>query len=99
ATRRPLGAQAEGDDPLLRLQPQGRRRPLRARPRRDGRSPETADRLSASLPSLTEAVEVLLRFGAMLLRAGDTAFRVRDSMKKLAERLGVEGLSVQIALD
>jgi uncharacterized membrane protein YjjP (DUF1212 family) len=55
--------------------------------------------LSASVPSLTGAVEVLLRFGAMLLRAGDTAFRVHDSMNKLAGRLGVDRLSVQIALN
>lgn len=55
--------------------------------------------MSESLTPLNGILEVLLRFGAMMLRAGDTAFRVRDSMKSLASRLGVESLSVQIALD
>ena len=55
--------------------------------------------MSESLSSLNRTLEVLLRFGAMMLRAGDTAFRVRDSVKMLGGRLGVESLSVQIALD
>ena len=55
--------------------------------------------MSESLTLLGGTLEVLLRFGAMMLRAGDTAFRVSDSMKSLASRLGVESLSIQIALD
>lgn len=55
--------------------------------------------MSESLTLLGGTLEVLLRFGAMMLRAGDTAFRVCDSMKSLASRLGVESLSIQIALD
>ena len=39
---------------------------------------------------LTEALDVLLRFGTLMLRAGDTAFRVRDSMGVLATRMGIE---------
>ncbi len=34
-----------------------------------------------------------------MLQAGDTAFRVRESMNDLADRLGIESLSLQIALD
>lgn len=48
---------------------------------------------------LHETLDVLLRFGAMLLRAGDTAFRVRAAMVRLAGHMGVENLSVQITLD
>ena len=39
---------------------------------------------------LREALEVLLRFGSMMLRAGDTAFRVRKSMNMLATSMGIE---------
>ena len=35
----------------------------------------------------------------MMLQAGDTAFRVRESMGALASRLGIENLAVQIALN
>ncbi len=48
---------------------------------------------------LREALDVVLRFGQLMLRAGDTAFRVHDAMTALARRLGIESLSVQIALD
>ncbi len=34
-----------------------------------------------------------------MLRSGDTAFRVHDSMNALAGRLGIENLAVQIAID
>ena len=47
---------------------------------------------------MTEALPVLLRFGAMMLRAGDTAFRVRQAMDLLATRLGVERLALHITL-
>jgi len=49
--------------------------------------------------SLTEALDVLLRFGALMMRAGDTAFRVRDAMTVLANPLGLDSLSVQVALN
>ena len=48
---------------------------------------------------LTEALDVLLRFGAMMLRAGDTAFRVRAAMGRLADEMGIENLSLQVTLD
>jgi uncharacterized membrane protein YjjP (DUF1212 family) len=42
---------------------------------------------------------VLLRFGRLMMQAGDTAFRVRESMGALSDRLGIEALAVQIALN
>jgi len=48
---------------------------------------------------LAEALEVLLRFGTVMLRAGDTAFRVRDSMSTLATSMGIESLSLHITLN
>lgn len=51
------------------------------------------------MTAVRETLDVLLRFGAMMLQAGDTAFRVRESMGALASRLGIENLAVQIALN
>jgi uncharacterized membrane protein YjjP (DUF1212 family) len=51
------------------------------------------------LSSVREALDVLLRFGRLMMQAGDTAFRVRESMGALSDRLGIEALAVQIALN
>jgi uncharacterized membrane protein YjjP (DUF1212 family) len=48
--------------------------------------------------ALTEALGTLMRYGAALLRAGDTAFRVRQWMNVIATRMDVDALAVQIAL-
>lgn len=47
---------------------------------------------------LTEALEGLLRFGALMLRAGDAAFRVREAMGLLAVSLGIERLALHITV-
>ena len=49
-------------------------------------------------PLSAESLDVLLRFGAAMLRSGDTAFRVRDAMGLLAGNLGIERLAVHITL-
>jgi uncharacterized membrane protein YjjP (DUF1212 family) len=49
--------------------------------------------------TLEASLQVLLRFGALMLRAGDTAFRVREAMGLLARRMGIEKLDVHIALN
>jgi uncharacterized membrane protein YjjP (DUF1212 family) len=49
--------------------------------------------------SLSEALDVLLRFGALMLRAGDTAFRVRDAMSLLARNMGIDSLSLLVTLN
>ena len=55
--------------------------------------------MSASLPPLRDVLDVLLRFGTMMLRAGDTAFRVRNSMGLLASNMGANSLSLQVTID
>jgi uncharacterized membrane protein YjjP (DUF1212 family) len=45
-----------------------------------------------------EGLDTVLRFGALMLRAGDTAFRVRESMTVAARGLGLGELSLQIGL-
>lgn len=51
------------------------------------------------MSAVRETLDVLLRFGRLMMQAGDTAFRVRESMEALAHRLSIEGLAVQIALN
>ncbi len=48
--------------------------------------------------STEAALDVLMRFGAAMLRSGDTAFRVRAAMGLLAPKLGIERLAVHITL-
>jgi uncharacterized membrane protein YjjP (DUF1212 family) len=55
--------------------------------------------MSGQKAPLAEALEVLLRFGTLMLRAGDTAFRVRDSMGMLAVSMGIESLSLHITIN
>ena len=55
--------------------------------------------MSGQKAPLAEALEVLLRFGTLMLRAGDTAFRVRDSMGMLAASMGIESLSLHITIN
>ncbi|MBK7972967.1 MAG: threonine/serine exporter family protein [Deltaproteobacteria bacterium] len=47
---------------------------------------------------LVDGLEQVLRYGALLLRAGDAAFRVRAEMGGVASALGIEALAVQVAL-
>jgi uncharacterized membrane protein YjjP (DUF1212 family) len=49
--------------------------------------------------SLADALQVLLRFAALMLRAGDTAYSVREAMGLLANGMGIERLQVHVALD
>jgi hypothetical protein len=46
-----------------------------------------------------EALEVLTRFGALALRAGNTAIRTRELMEQMAARLGFEAIAVSLSLD
>ena len=59
-------------------------------------SPERDHAATPSSAMLTETLEELLRFGAQTLRAGDTAFRVRQSMGAVARGMGIDALSVQL---
>jgi len=49
--------------------------------------------------ALGDALDVLARFGAALLRAGDTAHRVRDLLGALARSMGLEPPSVSLTLN
>ena len=48
--------------------------------------------------TLTGALESVLRFGALMLRAGDAAFRVHEAMGLIATSLGIEQLSLHITV-
>ena len=45
-----------------------------------------------------QSLAIVLRFGAAMLRSGDTAFRVRDAMGQVAKALGIEHLAVHITI-
>jgi len=47
---------------------------------------------------LSEALDGLLRFGAMAVRSGATAFRVREWMGAIARGMGIDSLAVHISL-
>jgi uncharacterized membrane protein YjjP (DUF1212 family) len=48
--------------------------------------------------ALADALDSLLHFGASMLRAGDTAFRVREWTGVIARAMGLDALSVRVAL-
>lgn len=48
--------------------------------------------------SLASALDALLRFGALMLRSGEAAFRVREDMVLLAPRLGIERFSMLVTV-
>ena len=56
----------------------------------------TPDRNGEAGAVAMRRLEVLLRYGGLMLSAGETAFRVRRSMGKIACGLGFESLSVQL---
>jgi uncharacterized membrane protein YjjP (DUF1212 family) len=49
--------------------------------------------------ALTEAADVLLWFGAVMLRAGNTAIRTREWIEVLAHKMGFDAVSVNLSLD
>jgi threonine/serine exporter ThrE len=48
--------------------------------------------------ALADALDSLLHFGTSMLRAGDTAFRVREWMGVIARAMGFDALSARVAL-
>jgi uncharacterized membrane protein YjjP (DUF1212 family) len=56
------------------------------------------DDMTTSVPS-ADALEVLLRFGALMLQAGNTAVRTRKWINVITPKLGFESVSVIVSLD
>jgi len=59
-------------------------------------SPDRPMQANAASAVTTRSLQELLRFGSLMLSAGETAFRVRRSMGVIASGLGFEWLSVQL---
>ena len=55
--------------------------------------------MSIAAPAADDAVEVLLRFGTAMLRAGNTAFRTREWLLVLARKLGFDEAAVDVTFD
>jgi len=53
----------------------------------------------ATSAALTDAVEVLLCFGALMLRAGNTAARTREWVEVMTRKMGFSAVSVSLSLD
>ena len=49
--------------------------------------------------ALSEATEVLLWFGALMMRAGNTASRTREWIEVVTRKMGFEDVSVSFSLD
>src|SRR5215510_9639674 len=47
----------------------------------------------------SDALEVLLRFGALMLQSGNTAFRTRKWIDVMSPKFGFEAASVTVSLD
>jgi uncharacterized membrane protein YjjP (DUF1212 family) len=59
-------------------------------------SPDRTGQANAATAVTTRRLQELLRFGSLMLSAGETAFRARRSMGAIACGLGFETLSVQL---
>ena len=59
-------------------------------------SPDRTLQVNAGPAVTTRSLQELLRFGSLMLSAGETAFRVRRSMGAIARDLGFQSLSVQL---
>jgi len=59
-------------------------------------SPDRPGQANAAPAVTTRPLQELLRFGSLMLSAGETSFRVRRSMGVIASGLGFEWLSVQL---
>jgi uncharacterized membrane protein YjjP (DUF1212 family) len=53
----------------------------------------------AAPAALPEALDALLRFGALMLRSGETAARTREWIGVLGRKLGVDAVAVALSLD
>jgi uncharacterized membrane protein YjjP (DUF1212 family) len=62
----------------------------------DGR---TAKGVGETDAELLPALDSLMEYGALMLRAGNAAFRVRQWMDSVAHALGIDALAVEITLD
>src|SRR5678815_2916777 len=58
--------------------------------------PDRNGQANAAAGVTTRRLQELLRFGGLMLSAGETAFRVRRSMGAIACGMGFESLSVQL---
>src|SRR5262245_31905770 len=59
----------------------------------------TLNKQGAVSAALSDAVEVLLRFAASMLRAGNTATRTREWIEVIAHKMGFDAVSVSLSLD
>lgn len=57
------------------------------------------DQHDQASPSLHDAADVLVRFGASMLRAGNTATRTREWIEVMSRKMGFDAVAVSLSLD
>jgi uncharacterized membrane protein YjjP (DUF1212 family) len=61
--------------------------------------PSSPDRKTKTSVSLNDALDVLLWFGASMLRAGNTAIRTREWIEVMARKMTLDAVSVGLSFD
>ena len=61
--------------------------------------PSTSEKDGQISSTSTDAMEVLLDFGALMMRAGNTATRTREWIEAVAHKMGFDTTSISLSLD
>jgi len=61
--------------------------------------PSTFEKDARTTPVSSDAMDVLLAFGALMMRAGNTATRTREWIGVTARKMGFEAISISLSLD
>jgi uncharacterized membrane protein YjjP (DUF1212 family) len=61
--------------------------------------PSTSEKDARTSSKSTDAMDALLGFGTLMMRAGNTAARTREWIEAIARKLGFDAISVSLSLD
>jgi uncharacterized membrane protein YjjP (DUF1212 family) len=61
--------------------------------------PSTSEKDARPSSTSTDAIEVLLDFGASMMRAGNTAARTREWIEAIGRKMGFDAISISLSLD
>jgi uncharacterized membrane protein YjjP (DUF1212 family) len=61
--------------------------------------PSTSEKDARPSSTSTDAIEVLLDFGASMMRAGNTAARTREWIEAIGRKMGFDVISISLSLD
>ena len=61
--------------------------------------PSTSEKDARTSSKSTDAMDALLGFGTLMMRAGNTAGRTREWIEAIARKLGFDAISISLSLD